>query len=360
MRGIVVAVVLGALVAAGCSGDDDDSAAPDSALAAAFERVPASLVDDGAPVTFFDFAASGVERVDPAADTDELSNYLVALSDAGMPRLGVLQGRENVSQLEDVYGFSLATVDVTIDAGFDEEGLLLVGGEFDEAAIDDALESHEAEPERSERGEATLWLWPGEDGALLRDTADGTDPLGEILGRPHRIAVFDDYIASTLSTDLLFTVVDGAPPLSEHETIGPLIDALVSEGAYTGTIAPEPGTTLDVFGPQPREEYEEEIDGMMLAEFAVLGIGMSAPDEMVVVYSHEDDDDAAANEERLETILTEGSDVVTGVKWSETFNSFDVERDGPVVIARLEPQNPLQWIEMVSRRSPLFAYDEEL
>jgi len=342
---------------AACSGDGEggapEAATNDTPLAAAFARVPASLADGG--VRFSNFAAAtDVERPEPG-DTAQDIAYARALADAGVSAVGLELG-DDQSEFESAYGFRFSTIDFVVTAGGTDEGVLLIGGAFDEAAIDDALGANAAQPERTERGGATIWRWPGED-LELRSESDVLD----LLGRPLRFAVWDDLIARTVSTDVLDAVVDGALPLSEHETVGPILDALLAEGAYTGSINTEP-MTLQVLLTSPlsetTDELEAEIGDLVLAEFDAFGVGMTSPDQMVVVYGHRDDGAAAENEDRLEALLADGTEVATGVPWSEIFESSEVERDGRVVIARLAVDTPLRWIEMVMRRSSLFVYDE--
>lgn len=379
LRRALAAACLLALPIAACADGGPNRSGPDTnaAIRRALERVPASVLDepDGDPaegpfpVLWFSDVASaahdeGLRRPAREAWKSVFHQMWVLQHRRGLTPLGPFEEIEG--PMAGYYGVGLQEIDSVVRAGRTHDDVLVLAGSFDEAAVDHALARHEDEPQRERRDEATVWTWPGEELAVSLDTWNRDDPLDEV-GQPLRVAVLDDTLARTRTTRRMREVLDG-PSVLEDRGVGPVLEALLERGAYSGAVVTEPWDLEESLPFASREQREEAAADPTLAPFRTLAIAAVPRGDravILVVLLHANPDAARANADRLETVLRRGKDryppgVARPRQWGERFGAFAVHTDGALVVAELQPAEAddiAGWEGLVFTRTNLLAVE---
>lgn len=354
------------LAIGGCSGDgvlERGTAGPDGGLTGLLTLVP-DEGDASAFVVVNDLERAAetaeIDRPPTDADEDELADWFTALSTDEEPGLGAAPfGNYGISAIEgeawrEEFGFSLADVDADILAGEPPGNHQAFVGDFDEDAVDEAVESDPAWNELLETTEydgLTYYSW-GEDEEINPGQVSDVRRLGESL----RLFVDGEagvaYLAR--STEVMEENLDAflgeATNLAEHELIGPMAEALDDAGAHSAVLSDD-DEAID----QISESADE---GPALAPYDAFATGAALIDghpHLVVVLANPDEETAEANADRLADVVANGESGIRAEPWSEVLGDGRIDTDGRLTIGVFPTERFRLWFEVVLQRDSLLA-----
>ena len=303
----MLALVPLALVA--CSGDDSDGGGENSgeAMQTLIGSIPsAAIASEGASIIATDYDAAselaGLERPDPDADGDELTDWLMAVAgvedEAVTAALDpkVLQG-QLVGDAGEQYGWSVGDVSSFAEASAPGDLFLII--DTDIVATDDLDAA----------------LEPQSDGRWK--TPDSDDPL---------VTALDGNLVVSTSEELVDDWADENDPLSGDEKVMSIAAALDANGAYSAIVSE--------FVVQPFQDVPEGAE--LMSGFDGFGVGLTVVDGdpvAVLVYHYPSEDEASDAVEQTRTVLTEGTMLTTRGAADEYFGDVEVRADGQVVVA---------------------------
>jgi hypothetical protein len=296
-----------ALVA--CSGDDSGGGDDGSGdvMQTLIGRIPSAAIEaEGTWIVTTDYDAAselaGLERPDPDADDDELTEWLMAVTGVGDeavvatldPR--VLRARL-VGDAGEQYGWSVGDVSSFAEASGPGELFLIV--DTDSVSTDDLDAA----------------LEPQSDGRW--ETPDSDDPL---------ITALDGNLVVSTSEELVDDWADQTDPLSDNERVMSIAEALDANGAYSAIVAE--------YALHPFQDVPE--DAELMSGFDGFGVGLTVVDgapAAVLVYHYPSEDEASDAVEQTRTVLTEGTMLTTRGTADEYFDDVEVSADGQTVVA---------------------------
>ena len=303
----LVALVPLALLA--CSDDDSGGGGDGSGdvMQTLVGPIPsAAVATDGAWIIANDYDAAselaGLDRPDPDADDDELTEWLIAM--AGVEEDGVvatldprLLQERLVGDEGERYGWSVGDVSSFAEASGPGELFLIV--DTDSVASDDLDAA----------------LDPQSDGRWT--TPDSDDPL---------FAALDGNLVVSTSEELVDDWADQNDPLSDNEKVMSIAEALDANDAYSAIVAE--------YALQPFQDVPE--DAELMSGFDGFGVGLTVVDgepTAVLVYHYPSEDEASDAVDQTRTVLTEGTMLTTRGAADEYFDDVEVGSDGQVVVA---------------------------
>lgn len=360
--GVVGALTIAAIVAAGCSGGSDG----DFSVAASLERLPDMNVSDGVTIQVGDLDAAadhlGLERV---GDGEDLLRAVSMAPEEGemsvyVPIPAAL--RNNVpSSVSEELGWGVGEV-----AQFAEATLM--GGPLDFVLAAEPRDGAELGVGAAiDLGDGVFTLGEGQDRELNPEERTALRPLGS----PLRLVERDDWTYLTNVTPLAGTVLNSERRLADDDLLAGIAEQLDEQGVYAASIVAHldfsglptavaiPPTDMD---PDEWIALVEEIHGSMLTQpIRGVGLGYVAEDgraPIVVVYAFGSEDSANTAGPELRTLWDEAEDL-TGRPYAAYLTVIDQTQDGAYVTLTLEPVDrfPLARVEsMLLNRELVFSH----
>lgn len=372
-RGGLLIIAIAATVVAACGsgvGDDGDAPSGDDGggrIESALTFVPATegasdfvVVNDTAAAA----DAAGLTAPEPGASEEEIGAYLSPLSGVGddatvavAPSDLLIQSAIDDAGWRDEVGFGVVDLTGDVTSGQPPDDLQTLFGDFDEAAVEQAVSTDPAwsgELDEVEYGDATYWSW-GEDGAIDPSAISRVRRLGESA----RLFVDGDagvaYWANTDATieAALDTFAGDEPSLADDPELGPLAAALDELGAYSAILTAD-GEALQV----PDGISSGAGDSPTLEPYEAVATGAAVVDgsaRLLVVLVNTDEPTAQANADLLAQIVAEGSSAVNGRPWSDALGDGEITVDGTVLAASFPTEDPRLWNGVVLTRDTLLA-----
>lgn len=371
-RGGLLIIAIAATVVAACGsgvGDDGGAASGDEGggrIESALTFVPATegasdfvVVNDTAAAA----DAAGLTAPERGASEEEIGAYLSPLSGVGddatvavAPSDLLIQSAIDDAGWREEVGFGVVDLTGDVTSGQPPDDLQTLFGDFDEAAVEQAVSTDPAwsgELDEVEYGDRTYWSW-GEDGAIDPSAISTVRRLGESA----RLFVDGDagvaYWANTDATmqAALDTFAGDAPSLADDPELGSMAAALDELGAYSAILTAD-GEALQA-GPGAAGGG----DGPALEPYEAVATGAAVVDgqaRLLVVLVNADGATAQANADRLAQIVAEGSSAVNGRPWSDALGDGEITVDGTVVAASFPTDDPRLWNGVVLTRDTLVA-----
>ena len=347
------------------------TATPEGSFATLLEIIP-NEVAYRIWLAFNDFERArdlhGISLPGENATDDELIEYIVALSNAGMYNGPWISGYTDyaVTQLQNRghMGFDLGNVDQSISIGEPPKTLEAVRGRFDPDATGAALRqcSECPEPDRLEHLGIEFYGW-GEDSEVDLSMSHHP-PAFDYLGRGGRIAVMDSHVLRALETQDMRGFIASyraeADSLADNPDLALGAQILDELGAYSALLI---GERLEQFamgfelGTNCLTEeacnrvkaHFDESDA--LDKYEVLGAGVGFDDGGLfigLVFIYTDQKVAERNVEILRDRLATGVSVWSLRPWSEFFPETLVWHEGNGLVAKLRTENPSMWFSIVA------------
>ena len=264
-------------------------------------------------------AAAGITTPDAGASEEDLGDYFRSLPhDALVPDL-LRDAFPRFGDLTGELGVDPALVGAAIMAGNAPETFQVLAGGFDPAVIDQAVHAEPAWSDlltTGEYGGVAYYRW-GDDFTIDTSRVTPVRPLGR-GGRLALDAGFLYWVPWTAGMEGLIDARAGAvPTLADDSRLARAARALAAAGVYSAILTDRP--------------LVEDA----AASGLVLGIG-GGRDEAgaywVIVAVH---DTAAAAQESataVRSVLSEGTILSTGQRWSERVTGFDIEVEDDMLV----------------------------
>jgi hypothetical protein len=350
---LALSLTLALAVTAACADEADpddptggDGAAGTGSVAAGLAALPPAA--EGQVVVWGDLARAaelaGLER--PAADdTGTVPDYVLTLSGqrvdppagggsrVAAPLPEVAQARMSAQSDEIVaeVGWGLAQVDTFVERQTPPDSVALLGGAFDDGALEEAL----GEPD------GDTWVLGDPGGDLDLGSVTPARPIGETL---FLARTGDGGLVVSTHTDATGPVLAAVagegdePTLADEAPLAAAAAALDAEEAY-GALLVSPGLAGGGLRVTP-EASLATTDACLPAAQTATATGITDDDGpvMLAVLVHDSADAAAANAEALERLAVEGATLQSGRPWSEYVSVEGVEVTGDsdeVVVGRL-------------------------
>lgn len=371
-RGGLLIIAIAATVVAACGsgvGDDGDDPSGDEGgdrIESALTFVPATegasdfvVVNDTAAAA----EAASLTAPEPGASEEEIGAYLSPLSGVGddatvavAPSDLLIQSAIDDAGWRDEVGFGVIDLAGDVTSGQPPDDLQTLFGDFDEAAVEQAVSTDPAwsgELDEVEYGDRTYWSW-GEDSAIDPSAISTVRRLGESA----RLFVDADagvaYWANTDATieAALDTFAGDASSLADDPELGPMAAALDELGAYSAIL------TADGEALQASPGAAGGGDGPALEPYEAVATGAAVVDgsaRLLVVLVNADEATAEANADRLAQIVAEGSSAVNGRPWSDALGEGEITVDGALVAASFPTDDPRLWNGVVLTRDNLVS-----
>src|SRR5690606_6889913 len=230
----------------------------------------------------------------------------------------------------DDVGWSILQVDTFVELPTPPHRVTVLTGDFDEAALDGALD---------DAGDGT-WVAGDPEGTF--DIANRTParPLGETLW----LALERDRLLVATDEDDMGAARAGDDTLADHPVLTPLAAALDEHEVCPAMLSVPEGGVPDVVGrslgrgaPDEQRRRLEELPRCEAVTGVAVGVAHDGEPLVVLVTAHADEDAAEAGAEVLAEALASGSELRTGRPWSDILSVESVEADGTVVVALARP-----------------------
>jgi len=346
----LLAVGLAALLAGSACASGDGSGG-DGSLAGGTIRghlatLPAAAAVGDVLVTYGDLARAeqiaGLDRPTDLTDREALAEHVGALTGIRFDEppgevAALLPEASSPAHLStdpggfvDDVGWSILQVDTFVELPTPPHRVTVLTGDFDEAALDGALD---------DAGDGT-WVAGDPEGTF--DIANRTParPLGETLW----LALERDRLLVATDEDDMGAARAGDDTLADHPVLTPLAAALDEHEVYSAMLSVPEGGVPDVVGrslgrgaPDEQRRRLEELPRCEAVTGVAVGVAHDGEPLVVLVTAHADEDAAEAGAEVLAEALASGSELRTGRPWSDILSVESVEADGTVVVALARP-----------------------
>jgi hypothetical protein len=352
----------------GCSDDgggDRLASGDDFSVEAALAELPVPPDTDDQPIaaTVLDLDAAsdaaGLERPAAGTDGDALQEWYAALSfpgdDEDIPPIPVPPfdafglGRAPADTVADEIGLDLGAVDALAQVAAPP---FVFGVAQGAVAADDLAGADLAERD------GVFSLGSGEDLEPSPDDASAARPTGA----PLRLAVEDDRLASSATTDALEGWRDGeGDRLGDDDAWSEVAAALDGDDAV-GAVLMEASYDRPAGARETAEQVEATEELVPIGEpFTVVGLGFAVEDgepAVTVAYAFADDDAAETAVDQVERAFAESVSLIDRAPISDRVDVREVEADGRVVIARLRlvDTQPTRLITMLNTRDTPFFH----
>jgi hypothetical protein len=362
---LLIAALLGLLLAAACSGSDDTSA-PSSGLL----RLVPNTEDFRAGVTIVDYDAIRAlphykGEVDPAEVEHAMILALAGADVGGMPfELLGYQDQSfatGISNLDEGFGIPFEDIDRSLTAGTAPPIYLhAIGGDFDPAAIEDHLAACGdcISGERLDYRGLDYWSWEGDMTLGLRLRP----PAFDQFGRGGYLRFTDDAIVRSNFQDDFEASLDAS--LGDGSLLDDDAFRLVAEAAddldllalYVTDRTQGPAEAArvhellkdnDDLGAAIIAAWDTSEDVRLLPyEVALLGVGVEDGEPVTtILLAHASEAAATENATRLEQRLQTTPSILQQQPWTEVFDSWEITSDGPLLIATLRGDAELRILE---------------
>jgi len=346
----LLAVGLAALLAGSACASGDGSGG-DGSLAGGTIRghlaaLPATAAAGTVLVTYGDLARAeeiaGLDRPTDLADREALADHVGAVTGTRFDEppgevAALLPEASSPAHLAtdpqgfvDDVGWSILQVDTFVELPTPPHRVTVLTGDFDEAALDGALD------------DAGDGAWVAGDPEGTVDVAHRTParPLGETLW----LALDGDRLVVAADEDDVRAARAGDDSLADHPVLAPLAAALDEREVYSAMLWAPEGGVPDVVGrslgpgaPDEQRQRLEELPRCEAMTGVAVGVAHDGAPLVVLATAHADEDAAEAGAEVLAEALASGTELITDRPWSDLLAVESVEADGTVVVALARP-----------------------
>ena len=277
-------------------------------------------------------------------------------------------------------GFGPLDVDVDISAGLPPLQYEAAKGDFNLAAIEDALSQYDESvlPDVDSYHDNTLYIWSYVANEVHLDRRL-EPPIFDNLGRGTTLAVQKDYICSQDTPEMVKTMIDASQgevtSLADNSDFSLMATALSEMGAYSCYLSDQVMcvdnnslvdlvatqiVTSDMTVEEARQQFLDDIvtaaAGELLSFYRTYATGIGADDEgpfMTMVFIYDSPEQASSNVDVFKQQIESGFSVWTDVPWQDMVASPEVWAEGRSLRVKLRGDIVFDWTSIIWARETL-------